>query len=55
MPDTNLGDGLVVIHRNPQHLDTYSSAAKVPFPYIGEATESDWVFANLCEITGDDV
>ena len=52
---TNLREGLVIIQRNSQHLDTDFPAAESPFPYVGEATESHRVTTNFDEIAGYNV
>lgn len=50
--DTNLRNGLVVVHGYPQALDTHFLAAVKAFPYNGKATISDRVITDFGEIAG---
>ena len=49
--NTNLGEGLIIAQRDPQHLDADIPVAESSFIYIGEATPGDWVITNSGEVT----
>ena len=36
-------------------FDTHFDAVVLPFPYVGETSRGDWVFANFDEATSNDV
>ena len=43
---TNLFNGLVIFHANPQMLDKHLLVVMGAFPYVGDATEGDWAIAH---------
>jgi len=51
MSNADLRKRLVIVHGNLQHLDADFPVTVNPFPYIGEAAESNRVTSDFGEIT----